>query len=140
MAYDLESRRKIFDRADGNCHICHRKLSFANYGIDGAKGAWHVEHSKPRSKGGTDHGNNLYPAHISCNLEKSDFTTRTARAWHGTKKAPLSKAKKQKIREGNADAGTLVGGVLGAMAGPIGIFAGALLGRQFGRSIKPPKV
>ena len=57
MAYDLNA---IYDRTSGYCHICHRKLAFYNYGIVDAKGAWEVEHSRPRALGGTHDGNNKY--------------------------------------------------------------------------------
>jgi len=83
MQYDGSALRRIYDRTSGYCHICKRKMSFTNYGMARKKGAWEVEHSVPRAKGGTDHGNNLFGAHITCNREKSDFTTQTARSWHG---------------------------------------------------------
>ena len=60
----------IYDRSRGYCHICGKKLAFINYGNFGKRGAWEVDHSKPRVKGGTDHPNNLYPACISCNRSK----------------------------------------------------------------------
>ena len=50
----------IYDKTHGCCHLCHKKLAFINYGIYGAKGAWHIEHSKAKANGGTDHLNNLY--------------------------------------------------------------------------------
>lgn len=129
----------IYDRTDGHCHICHKKIALVNYGSIGGRGAWEVEHSKPQAKGGTDHGNNLYPACISCNRTKSDYTTRTARKWSGTTTAPFSKAAKARVADGNADAGTVIGGLVGVVGGPIGIAIGAFIGRQVGRSIKVPK-
>lgn len=140
MPYDQQQLRAIYYRTDGYCHICHCKLSLTNYGAAGKRGAWEVEHSRARANGGTDHGNNLKPACVLCNREKSDYTTRTARAWNGTTRAPLSKAKKQQIRKENADLGTAVGLLVGAVGGPLGMAAGAAIGRALGKSIRPPKV
>lgn len=38
MPKDLIRLRKIYDKTDGYCHICHKKLAFSNHGITGAKG------------------------------------------------------------------------------------------------------
>jgi 5-methylcytosine-specific restriction endonuclease McrA len=140
MPKDLKRLRAIYNRTDGHCHICYKRLSFVNYGGDRTlRGVWEIEHSKPRCKGGTDHGNNLYAACVPCNRNKSDCTTRTARRWSGTTRAPFSKAIKVKLRERNADLGTLIGGMLGAVGGPVCMAVGAYLGRQVGQDIKPPK-
>ena len=77
MGFSVETRWRIYDRPSGYCHICGRKLSFQNYGIIDARGAWEVEHSIPWAFGGTDHLNNLYPACISCNRGKGTYSTRT---------------------------------------------------------------
>ena len=42
-----------------------------SYGKTSAKG-WEVDHSKPQSKGGTDHLNNLQPMNTSANRSKGD--------------------------------------------------------------------
>lgn len=138
MAYTRTELKEIYDRTSGYCHICHRKMSFTNYGRSGQKGAWEIEHSVPRSKGGTDHGNNLLGAHITCNREKSNHTTQTARRWHRTSRAPLSREKKEKARASNTAGGALIGGLVGlAGGGPIGAMLGALGGAAIGNSIKP---
>ena len=54
MSFDFERREQIFGKTDGDCHICGKKLAWSNYGIVGARAAWEVEHSVPRSAGGTD--------------------------------------------------------------------------------------
>lgn len=140
MAFDENQRRKIYDRTDGYCHICHKKLAFKNYGAMGARGAWEVEHSRPRSKGGTDHGNNLYASCIPCNRDKSNACTRTARRRNGTTCAPFSKDKKAAERRENMALGAMVGGVLGAAGGPVGLAIGAFVGSLVGNAIKPAKV
>ena len=82
---------RIFSRTGGQCHICRKQLCFGNYGAIGKRGAWEIEHSRPRSRGGTDHLNNLYAACISCNRSKGNGTTASARGGNGYRAAPLSK-------------------------------------------------
>jgi hypothetical protein len=143
MAYDTTTRRTIYDRTSGYCHLCKKKLSFTNYGRSGEKGAWHVEHSVPRAKGGTDHGNNLYAACIDCNLEKGTHTTQTARTWHGHGRAPLSREKRSEARANNAIAGGILGGIAGGALlglfelGPLGLVIGAIVGAKAGHSMNP---
>lgn len=137
MAYNDEELSRIYDRTTGYCHLCGRKMCFTNYGRVGARGAWEVEHSKPRAHGGTDHGNNLYGAHIVCNRQKSAVTTRTARSWHGRTRAPLSRDKRAEVKGWNTAGGAAIGGLLGAVAGPVGLLLGALGGAAIGKSIKP---
>lgn len=138
MAYTDTELRRIYDRTGGYCHICGKKLSFTNYGCAGEKGAWHVEHSVPRAKGGTDHGNNLYAACINCNLEKDTFTTKTARGWNGRSRAPLSRVQRKRAQASNTAGGALIGGLIGlAVGGPVVGALGAIGGAAIGKSIKP---
>jgi len=113
MKRDDRTLRLIYERTDGRCHICRKHLSFCNYGKLGARGSWEIEHSIPRSHGGTDHRNNLYAACISCNRSKGNGSTKTARAANGYKCAPPSRRQKEK----NATAGASVG-LLAALAFP----------------------
>lgn len=83
---------RIYDKTDGQCHICRKKLALINYGAVSSKGAWEVDHSIPKSKGGTDHLTNLNPACIPCNRIKNNLSTRTARSWFGYTNAPKSRA------------------------------------------------
>ena len=137
MAYDTATLRKIYDRTDGYCHICNKRLSLTNYGLANRRGGWEVEHSRARSNGGTDHLNNLYAACICCNREKRCFTTRTARGWNGRTKAPLSKSAKSKARTTNTIGGAVVGGFVGALGGPIGVLVGTAVGAFLGNNAKP---
>lgn len=140
MAYDDERRNRIFDKTDGNCHICHESLVFENYAQFGAAGAWEVEHSKPLAIGGTDHLNNLFAACISCNREKGAGSTRKARRGHGKERAPYSQEKKGRIRNRNTVAGLASGTFLGAVVGgPPGALIGAAVGGVLGRTVKVPK-
>jgi len=137
MKFDDETLDRIFSRTDGQCHICRKQLSFSNYGSGGKRGAWEVEHSIPRSKGGKDHLNNLYAACISCNRSKGNASTRSARAKNGYRQAPLSKDKK------NSNAWT--GGAIGILAflfvpPPIRLavaVVGGVVGAVVGKSYEP---
>lgn len=135
----MERVQKIYKKTDGNCHICHGKLNFYNYGIHGSKGAWEIEHSVPKSFGGSDHLNNLFPAHITCNREKGIQSTRTVRSAYGNTRAPYSKKKKQKIKNDQTAGGALIGGGIGlVLGGPVGSVIGSVLGGLIGngRSVK----
>ncbi len=140
MRYENEKLNQIYAKTDGYCHICHKKLALSNYGVNGAKGSWHVEHSKPKAKGGTDHMNNLYAACISCNIEKGTSHTKTARAKNGNTRAPYSKEKKQKIKTNNTVGGATIGSGIGwAIGGPVGGLVGGLIGGAIGSSNSPKK-
>ena len=67
--YNPDRLERIYRRTDGRCHICRKKLSLVNYGRAGERGAWQIDHSRARVKGGSDHLNNLFPACIPSNLE-----------------------------------------------------------------------
>src|SRR6266487_3114039 len=128
MQYTSQDLRRIYDRTSGYCHLCGKKLALSNYGRLGDKGAWEVEHSNARARGGTDRLTNLYPACISCNRSKGAITTRAARAREGRTRAPLSREKRAEARSENA----VLRGLLSffgtaAVAGPgWGIIAGAV--------------
>jgi 5-methylcytosine-specific restriction endonuclease McrA len=139
MAFNDEQLNRIYDRTSGYCHICHKKLAFKNYGCNGTRGAWHVEHSRARSKGGTDHLNNLYAACIDCNLEKGTVTTPTARGWHDKSRAPLSPDKRKAAKRTNAAAGASLCGLAGTLLGPWGAVGGAVLGGIKGYKKNPDK-
>ena len=138
MAASAEKLQAVYDRTDGHCHICRKKLAFKNYGTLNTRGAWEIEHSKPRSKGGTDHGNNLYPACVSCNRSKNNGSTRAARAKNGFKAAPHSR--KKKIRNAATGAGIL-GTVALILAPPplriLAVLAGAAIGGSLGFNEDP---
>ena len=136
--YTDDELNDIFERGGGKCHLCGVRVAFKNYNKRGKHRAWHVDHSRPLANGGTDHGNNLRPAHIDCNLEKGTFTSRTVRAWNGRKKAPLSKRRREKEKTKNAiGAGALGTGVGALFGGPPGALLGGLLGAAIGHDIDP---
>lgn len=138
--FDEKTRRRIFERTDGECHLCGKQMYFKNYGSLGAKGAWEVEHSNPQAKGGTDHLNNLYAAHIRCNREKGTLTTKTARRKYDRTRAPYSKQKKTRVRLKNT---LLVSGICGlafrVLLGPAAIPLGLVIGALVGNNVDPNK-
>ena len=136
MNYNIQ---KIYEKTDGNCHICHKKLSLVNYGKNGLRGAWHVDHSVPKAKGGTNHMNNLYPACIRCNTSKGANDTNSERVKNGITRAPLSRRKKKDIQSQNTITGGIIGGAFGAFLGPGGALVGALIGATVGNNNSPKK-
>ena len=56
-------RVRIFEAADGRCHLCGVKI--------GVGEAWEAEHRIALAAGGTDDDDNLAPAHIACHRSKT---------------------------------------------------------------------
>lgn len=124
----MADRDNVYDRTAGRCHICGKQLARCNYGKHGQRGAWEIEHSVPRARGGSDHGNNLYPACIRCNRVKGTATSRTARAKNNRKRAPLSLRRQGQVRANRAVGGGLIGAVAAGLVGapilvPMGLAA-----------------
>ena len=137
MKTDDEKLERIYQRTDGQCHICRKRLCFVNYGAIGKRGAWEIEHSRPRSKGGTEHLNNLYAACISCNRSKGNTTTASARGANGYRTAPLSLEKKNR----NAWAGGAIGAFVFLLVPPplrlAAALVGGVVGAVVGKSYEP---
>lgn len=124
----MADRNRIYDRTAGRCHICGKHLARKNYGKQGSRGSWEVEHSIARARGGSDHGNNLYPACITCNRAKGTASSRTARAKNGRTRAPLSVRRQEQVRARRTVGGGLLGMAAAGLAGapllvPMGIAA-----------------
>lgn len=132
MKYDHNTLRQIYDKTRGRCHLCRKNLSFSNYGSQGRRGAWEVEHSVPRARGGSEHLNNLYAACISCNRSKGSFGTRAARAANGYRCAPHSEPQKRQNALKYAGIGSLaallVPPQLRVVTALLGIAVGAAVG------------
>lgn len=91
MKIDKNLLRKIYEKTDGRCHLCHKPIAFTNYGHLEGRGAWEIDHSRPRARGGCDRVGNLLPAHIDCNRAKGAGYNRTQRSQYGHTQAPLSR-------------------------------------------------
>lgn len=127
--FDDATRRAVFARTNQVCHLCWKPMAFSNYGNHGARGAWEIDHSVPRSRGGTDHLNNLYAAHTACNRSKQARSNASVRREFGQTRAPMSAAAKEELKTGDAWVGALSGGLLGArFFGPAGFLVGAAIG------------
>ncbi len=130
--FDDETKLKVYEKTDGYCHFCHKKIAKKNYGVISARGAWEVDHSKPASKGGCNHMNNYQPACIPCNRKKGNSSTQSARRIHGVTEAQKSKQQKTELRKrkilGGAGAGAAVGLRFGPLGGIVGALTGALIG------------
>lgn len=74
MQWDWDTLNWVYDRTGGYCRYCEKRLSWTNYAVDGARGAWEVDHSVPLALGGTDYLSNLWPACIDCNRDKGTMT------------------------------------------------------------------
>jgi 5-methylcytosine-specific restriction endonuclease McrA len=140
VGHKIALRMHVFTKTDGNCHICHGTLSFKDYGSIYASGGWEIDHSVPKSKGGSDHASNLFAAHVTCNRRKRAKSTRDARALHGVVRAPHSQARKQQIQNENATGGFFAGAAAGGLVGgPVGAVVGGILGALLGDSAEVPK-
>lgn len=140
MSFPKDQLDRIYHCTSGYCHLCHSKLARTNYNRPGKRGAWHVDHSVPQSKGGTDYRRNLKPACIDCNHGKSNKTTRTARGWNGRTSAPLNRDRRKQAKFKNGLAGAIAGGIAGgAIAGPFGAIVGAVTGACVGSSKNPDR-
>lgn len=146
MPYTDDRLQDIFDRSAGRCHICGDPLAFSNYGQFGRRGAWEVEHSTPRARGGTDRLSNLYPAHIDCNRAKGASSTRWARAGYRRTRAPMSVDQREETQIANTFAGAGVGLLLAGIASratvgdalsPGGVLFFALVGALVGYNLDP---
>ena len=70
--YEADDLNDIYDKNEGYCWHCEKKLAFVNYGRPGERGAWEVDHSNPL---GVDDLWNWVPACVPCNRSKQDLTT-----------------------------------------------------------------
>lgn len=122
MSFPDDRLEAIFDKTDGDCTYCEKQLAWSNYGQPGYRSAWEVDHSVPMSRGGTDHLNNLVPACLDCNREKSDMTGQEFRN---------AMASRNVVAEG-PDWGEV------ALFGLLALAGGALLGGAAGLRRGPP--
>jgi hypothetical protein len=137
MSFSDDDLNDLYEKTDGRCHVCRKKVAFTNYGGVGARGAWEVDHSRAQARGGSSYFRNLLPACVPCNRWKGHRSTRSVRAFHGHRRAPLSRQQRQNERSRNLLLCCLAGVVLGRAAkGPAGAAAGLLVGALIGSSLE----
>lgn len=122
--FNEEKKFDIFHKTEGQCYYCDKKLYFNNRQL-GQRGAWHVEHKNPLSKGGTNHGRNLVPACINCNLEKGN---QTASQFINNYVEPDNAEFSWEDAIAKGIMGAAIGGALGGKNGAI---AGSLIAQLF---------
>lgn len=125
--YSEEQLARAFRSTAGRCHLCKGALVEVHYGaafVEVATG-WEIDHQRPRLYGGTEHGNNLRPAHISCNRSRQARSAAAVRAENGVARPPLSHSKRNERQAGGALAGSVVALLVGATTlAPVLILAG----------------
>jgi hypothetical protein len=139
MSYNREELREIFRKTDGHCHLTGKKLILKHYGKCDDHGAWEVDHSRARARGGGDHWNNLYPASPAANRSKGQVGARAFRARHRLRRAPLSRKQKRAARKHGIAKGVLLGAVAGLRFGPLGVLAGGMIGGLIASEFVPEK-
>lgn len=127
--FGSDKPRAVFEKTSGHCHLCRKRMAFSNYGNHGTRGAWEIDHSVPRALGGTDHLNNLYAAHTSCNRSKQARSSASVRRENGHSRPPMSAAAMEELKAGDAWTGALSGGLIGVRFGG---FPGMLIGAAIG--------
>lgn len=73
-------KNEVYEKSDGKCNYCGKRLSIKNHGQTGRRGAWQIDHSRSIRNGGTDHLNNLVAACIDCNQEKGSRNGKSYKA------------------------------------------------------------
>ncbi len=135
----------VYDRTDGDCHLCGKRLAFRNYGtrnldMVGARGHWEPDHVKPSSRGGSDRLPNLLPACISCNRSRQDRPYLPIRKRNGAPSRVMSRRGKEAVQVLSAMSGLAGGASVGyLLAGSRGALLGALGGAALGATIDPKR-
>ena len=62
----ITKKGKVYYKTNGHCAYCGELLDPFEH--------WHTDHILPKSKGGGNNLDNLYPACMYCNLRKKDRT------------------------------------------------------------------
>ena len=69
--------KTIWQKTNGHCHFCGKKLIFSAYGPRGGKrGKWQVDHIFPKTKGGANSLENYLPICSACNRLRWMWTGR----------------------------------------------------------------
>ena len=74
LSFSDEIVNLVYNKTDGYCRYCNKKINFRNYGNPDTVGAWEIDHWTPVSRGGSDDIENLVLACIDCNRSKQEMT------------------------------------------------------------------
>lgn len=127
---------KTFEKSEGRCWYCGRKIAWSRRGDTQSPYGWHMEHLRPVSKGGhPTHLNNLVASCYSCNFEKGTKTSRTQLRRKGRTRGPLSRKERNERRALNGAGGAGFGAGVGSVFGPLGTLVGGSIGGGLGMAI-----
>lgn len=140
MQFDKKTLARIYRRTSGYCHLCHAKLSLKTTGNQEreACGRLNILCLEPRVA--QTISTTFFAACVSCNLDKSNRTTRTDRGWNGKTCAPLNPNRRKEAKFKNGFARAIAYGFAGgAIAGPVGAIVGVVTGACVGSSTNPDR-
>lgn len=72
MGFSEQMRRVIFDKANGECEKCGKKLAFENH-KEGEWGAWEAHHKTALSSNGSDNPSNGMALCLKCHKETRTY-------------------------------------------------------------------
>jgi 5-methylcytosine-specific restriction endonuclease McrA len=75
MVFTEDIVKNAFDRVNGYCQTCGKKLVFNSRGNTGARGAWEARHIKPVSEGGKDEVRNCAIFCMECYNKPAEVKT-----------------------------------------------------------------
>ena len=79
MGFTEDTKRNAFERANGCCEICGKRLVFGNRGRNGGRGSWEAHHKKPKSEGGTDTLRNCMILCYQCHQQPQKAVSRKSK-------------------------------------------------------------
>lgn len=79
MEYSDDNRKQIFNRTEGHCGNCGKKLVYHNYEIVHPDGAWVIDLVDTSSQGRIEDIQNAFPICIVCNRKKQYLLADTMR-------------------------------------------------------------
>ena len=127
MSFNWETLARLHEKTDGRCHLCGSDLELVDYSE-----AWEVDHSNPKSLGGTNHLNNLFAACVPCNRGKGNRNSRSFRSVNGLNRAPISRNQRARKQTRNVAMCATGAGLIGRAIHPKGFWPGVFLGSILG--------
>ncbi len=127
MSFNWETLARVHEKTDGRCHLCGEDMALDDY-----REGWEVDHSNPKSLGGSNHLNNLFAACISCNRGKGNRNSRLVRYKNGLQRSPLSQGERSRNQIRNVALCSTGAGLIGMAIHPKGFWMGVILGSVIG--------